>query len=216
MDIAWIGHAAFRLRGRDAAVVMDPAPSSTGFRLNRPQADIVTVSNDAPEHSWSAGVGGKWQHCLSGPGEFEIKNVLVTGVETPGGQNQVNPRRNIAFVVTIDDLIVAHLGDMTAAPLPAALEELNRADVVLLPIGGNGHMDAASAVELIGMLEPPLVIPMLYKAGSETATLDGVEAFLKATGASMPETVDTHVNLTRRDLSETTTVLMLNPRGETD
>lgn len=216
MDIAWIGHAAFRLRGRDAAIVMDPAPSSTGFRLNRPQADIVTVSNDAPGHSWSAGVGGEWKHCLSGPGEFEIKNVLVTGVETSGGQDQSNAGRNVAFVVTIDDLIVAHLGDITATPSPAALEELNRADVVLLPIGGNGHMDAAGAVEVMGMLEPPLVIPMLYKAGSETATLDGVEMFLKATGASMPETVDNHVNLTRRDLSETTTVLVLNPRGETD
>ena len=216
MDIAWIGHAAFRLRGRDAAVVMDPAPSSTGFRLNRPQADLLTVSNDAPEHSWSEGVGGEWKHCLSGPGEFEIKNVLVTGIETPGGQDQGNAVRNIAFVVTIDDLIVAHLGDMTAAPSPAALEELNRADVVLLPIGGNGHMDAGTAAEVMGMLEPPLVIPMLYKAGSEKATLDGVEAFLKATGASMPENVDNHVNLTRRDLTETTTVLVLNPRGETD
>ena len=57
---------------------------------------------------------------------------------------------------------------------------------------------------------------MLYKAGSEKGTLDGVEAFLKATGASMPEAVDNHVNLTRRDLPETTTVLVLNPRGETD
>ena len=79
MDVAWIGHAAFRLRGRDAAVIMDPAPSSTGFRLNRPQADIVTVSNNEPGHSWIKGVGGN-PICLDSPGEYEIINVLVTGV----------------------------------------------------------------------------------------------------------------------------------------
>ena len=139
---------------------------------------------------------GEWKHCLTGPGEYEIKNVLVTGVETPGAES--GRARNIAFVVTIDEIIVAHLGDMTAAPSADALEELNRADVVLLPIGGNGHMDAGTATEVMGLLEPALVIPMLYKAGSEKAELDGVEAFLKATGASMPETVDNHINLTRR------------------
>ena len=96
MDIAWIGHAAFRLRGRDAAVVLDPCPSSSGFRLGRPQADIVTVSNPAPEHSWVKGVGGDPKP-LAAPGEFEIKNVLVTGVVTdPPSESRED--RNVAFV----------------------------------------------------------------------------------------------------------------------
>ena len=215
MDIAWIGHAAFRLRGRDAAVVMDPAPSSTGFRLGRPQADLVTVSNDAPEHSWIGGVAGEPLE-LIGPGEYEVKDVLVTGVPTAGPPGNGDARRNVAFVVTIDDIVVAHLGDMGAAPSGDALEELNRADVLLLPVGGNGHMDVETATKIMGLLEARLVIPMLYKAGSESGKLDSIDGFLKATGATLPEETENHINLSRRDLPQNTTILVLSPRGETE
>ncbi len=212
MDIAWIGHAAFRLRGRAAAVVMDPTPSSTGFRLGRPQADVVTISNDAEAHSWVDGVGGD-PRPLDGPGEYEVKNVLVTGVPTPGPSAT---RRNIAFIVTIDEIVVAHLGDISGPPSGDALEELNRADVLLIPIGGHGHMDVETATKIMGLLDAKLVIPMLYKTGSETAELDGIEAFLKATGATLPEEPENHINIASRDVPENTTIMVLSPRGEMD
>ena len=225
MDIAWIGHAAFRLRGRDATLLTDPCPSSTGFRLQRPQADIVTVSNPAPEHAWSDGVAGDpviitadhqhefqvpgKQRWLSAPGEYEIKNVLITGVPTPA--NGAGP--NIAFVITIDDLIIAHLGDIRALPPPDHLDTLARADVLLLPVGGHGHMDAPLALDLLAALEPKLIIPMLYKIGPATADLDGVDAFLKSVGATAPPEPDTHLNLTRSALPPHATVHLLAPRG---
>lgn len=242
MDIAWIGHAAFRLRGRDAAVVTDPCPSNTGFRLNRPQADIVTVSNADAAHSWVKGVAGDFIE-LSAPGEFEIKNVLVVGAtaappkrnkatvdvsaeEAPdeaesvpdeAAPDEAEPEpgeRQVAFVIEIDEVIVAHLGDMRTAPSGYALDELNRADVVLIPVGGHGHMDATLASSIIGMLEPRLVIPMLYKVGPEQAELDGVEAFLKAMGAEIGQDLDNHINVTRSSLPERTTVHVLTPRGD--
>lgn len=250
MDIAWIGHAAFRLRGRDAAVVTDPCPSSTGFRLNRPQAEIVTVSNADPAHSWIKGVAGEFIE-LNAPGEFEIKNVLITGAtasprkrskaisdasaeETPDEADEATTdeaesmpdeaepdeaepepgERHVAFVIEIDDVIVAHLGDMRTAPSGPALDELSRADVVLIPVGGQGHMDATLASSIIGMLEPRLVIPMLYKVGPEQAELDGVEAFLKTMGAEIEQDLDNHINVTRSSLPEHTTVHVLTPRGD--
>lgn len=212
MDIAWIGHAAFRLRGRDAAVVLDPCPSSSGFRLGRPQADIVTVSNPAPEHSWVKGVGGDPKP-LAAPGEFEIKNVLVTGVVTdPPSESRED--RNVAFVVTIDDVVVAHLGDLREEPSAESLEELSRADVLLVPVGGNGHLDAKTAVKIVGPIDPRLVIPMLYKVGPEKAKLDKVDAFLSAMGAAAPSDLENHVNVTRADLGEHTNVQVLAPRGD--
>jgi len=243
MDVAWIGHAAFRLRGRDTAVVMDPAPSSTGFRLNRPQADIVTISNPDPSYSWVKGVGGGPIQ-LDAPGEYEIQNVLVTGVtdtpehpkRSPDAEHQDHndgdrenadappelpptatpfiPSGNIAFIVTIDDLVIAHLGDMRTPPRGEALEELGRADVMLVPIGGHGHMDANMAATLVAAIAPKIVIPMLYQAGSETETLDPVAPFLKAVGGAMPDELDNHINITRSALPNNTTVHVLAPRGE--
>ena len=228
MDIAWIGHAAFRLRGREAAVVLDPCPSSTGFRLGRPQADIVTTSNAAPEHAWRQGVAGEFV-VLDAPGEYEIHNVLITGVVTD--DRAPAPARNVAFVVTIDGVIVAHLGDMRGEPSPRAMEELSRADVLLVPVGGAGHLDAKTAVKVAGAIDPRLVIPMLHKVGPETATLDPVDTFLSAMGLSTlgpsgtsgtatpgdggaPAQLDNHINVTRAGLSEHTAVQVLAPRGD--
>ena len=143
MDIAWYGHAAFRLRGREASVVTDPCPAESGFRLNRPNADIVTVSNPRSAHSWVDGVQiepSGLHRPLNAPGEYEVKRVLATGVETPGPDG----RRNIAFVITIDDVIVAHLGDVREMPSPAALEELQRASVCLLPVGAAANTRSCS------------------------------------------------------------------------
>lgn len=216
MDVAWIGHAAFRLRGRDAAIVLDPCSSSTGFRLSRPQADIVTISNPAPQHSWRKGVSGG-DVCLDAPGEYEIHNVLVTGVVTNSPAPDTTPsgpERNVAFVVTIDEIVVAHLGDLRAEPSTAALEELSRADVLLVPVGGHGHLDAKTAVKVVGSIDPRLVIPMLYKVGPEKATLDGVEAFLSAMGAAATTESENHVNVTRAGLGDHTLVQVLAPRGD--
>lgn len=220
MDIAWIGHAAFRLRGRDSAVVTDPCPSSTGFRLNRPQADVVTVSTPAPAHSWWEGVAVDALRVLRRPGEYEIGGVLLTGISTPlaapagaAGKGEP-PERNTAFVITIDEIVVAHLGDLGGLPGTDQIEELSRAHVALVPVGGHGHLDAALAAKVVSALEPRLVIPMLYRVGSEKEELDPLEPFLKEMGAKMPAELDNHINLTPGNLPEHTTVHVLAPRGD--
>ncbi len=214
MDIAWIGHAAFRLRGRDVAVVTDPCPSSTGFKLGRPQADIVTVSSPDPAFSWTDGVAGD-PLILTAPGEYECKAVLVTGIVTPlAGTGGAAPGRNVAYVITIDDVVVTHLGNLRALPPADQLEELQRGSVLILPIGGHGHLDAAAAEQVIATLEPQLVIPMLYKVGPETEDLDALDRFLRQLGAQLPSTLDNHINVTAGSLPEIPTIHVLAPRGD--
>lgn len=216
MDIAWYGHAAFRLRGREAAVVMDPCPPETGFRLNRPAADIITVSRDQDaSHNWVDGVtldSSGLQRTLDAPGEYEIKRVLATGVRTPGRDGS----RNIAFVVTIDEVIVAHLGDLQDMPERAALEELQRADVVLLPCGGGSHLSPQAAAGIAGAIAAPLVIPMLYQpesAGEVSTGLEPLSAFVREMGVTVDPPSDNHVNVTRSSIPTAPTVTPLLARG---
>lgn len=215
MDIAWYGHAAFRLRGREAALVCDPCPAESGFRLNRPGADIVTISNTQAAHSWLEGVQIEptgLQRPLNAPGEYEIKRVLATGVAAPGP----GELRNVAFVITIDDVVVAHLGDLRGVPAGAALEELRRANVCLLPIGGGEHLQADLAAEIAHQIAAPLIIPMLYQPHGRDAPqtgLDDLEPFLRAMGASVEPPTDNHINVTASNLPETPTVHPLLARG---
>ncbi len=216
MDIAWYGHAAFRLRGREAAVVMDPCSPDTGFRLNRPSADIVTVSRALDQaHNWVDGVvleGSESHRRLDAPGEYEVKRVLATGVRTPGPEGA----RNVAFVVTIDEVIVAHLGDIQTMPERSALEELQRADVVLMPCGGGGHLSPEAAASIAGTIAAPLVIPMLYQpegADEVETSLEPLSAFLREMGVTVDPPSDNHVNVTRSSIPAAPTVTPLLARG---
>ncbi|MYA02669.1 MAG: MBL fold metallo-hydrolase [Chloroflexi bacterium] len=216
MDIAWYGHAAFRLRGREAAVVMDPCAPTTGFRLNRPSADIVTVSRGQDtSHNFIDAVALESsgpQRTLDAPGEYEIKRVLATGVRTPGPEGA----RNVAFIVTIDEVIVAHLGDLQAMPERSAMEELQRADVVLLPCGGGSHLSPEAAASVAGAIAAPLVIPMLYQPEAADAVQTGLEplsAFMREMGVTAEAPSDNHINVTRSSIPSAPTVTPLLARG---
>lgn len=214
MDIAWYGHAAFRLRGREAAVVTDPCPAESGFRLNRPGADIVTVSNAHPNHSWVDGVviePSGLSRSLNAPGEYEVKRVLATGVSTPGPGGG----RNVAFVITIDNVIIAHLGDLRGMPSGSALEELQRANVCLLPIGGGEHLDPEIAAEVAAEIAAPLIIPMLYQPEGDgpLTGLGDLAAFLRAMGATVDPPSDNHVSVTSANIPAAPTVQPLLARG---
>ena len=56
MDVTWLGHGCFRLRGRNAAVVTDPFPPSIGLKLQRLDADLVTVSHEHENHNYTQAV----------------------------------------------------------------------------------------------------------------------------------------------------------------
>ena len=58
MDITWLGHACFRLKGSGLTVVTDPFDDSQPFTPGPIQADAVTVSNPGPSHSSMSRVQG--------------------------------------------------------------------------------------------------------------------------------------------------------------
>ena len=59
MDVTWLGHGCFRLRGKGGAVVTDPYPPAIGLKLQRLDADIVTMSHDHANHNYVQAVREK-------------------------------------------------------------------------------------------------------------------------------------------------------------
>ena len=74
MDVTWLGHGCFRLRGRGAAVVTDPYPPAIGLKLGRMDAEVVTISHEHDNHN-SAQVVRDGAYEIHGPGEYEIAGV---------------------------------------------------------------------------------------------------------------------------------------------
>ena len=210
MEIYWLGHGCFRLKGRDATVITDPAAPSTGYKIGKLAANVVTISRDLPENSYLQAIQGE-PKILRGPGEYEIAGVLITAVRTErepaGGKN-----RNVAYVMDIDDVRICHLGDISEVPHADDAEALSAADVLLIPVGGGTVFNAAKAAETVSMLDPKLVIPMIYQTDAATAELDAVERFLKEMGIEA-KPAEGRINITKSNVPGSTTVALLNYRG---
>jgi L-ascorbate metabolism protein UlaG (beta-lactamase superfamily) len=191
MEITWYGHSCFRLTERGmATVVCDPFDSETvGYEPLKLKADIVTSSHDAPGHNYLSAVKG-YSHAITGPGEFEIGSVFITGVQMDGlGKKAEEKPRNTLYVFDYMGITVAHLGDMRSVPPQNEIEALGTVHIVLVPVGGGGGLNAAKAAEIVSLLEPNIVIPMHYHTPATKVALDRLDKFLKEMGMHEAETV---------------------------
>src|SRR5258706_3340074 len=205
MEISWFGHSCFRLTERgEATIVTDPFDGSIGYEMPKLKADVTTISHEAPGHSNYEAVKNV-QRVLNAPGEYEIGGVFIIGAAM---NNNEIPKRNVAYMFDYDGLTVLHLGDLDHVPQQSTIELMGSVDVALVPVGGGGGLNATQAAEVIGMLEPSIVIPMHYKTDETTLELDPVEKFLKEMGVSRIQQDDV-LKVTKSSLPEQTQIVVL-------
>jgi len=211
MEIVWYGHSCFRFIERGmAAVVTDPFDSDViGYEPLKLRADIVTVSHDTPGHNFISAVKGT-SHKLTGPGEFEIGGVFITGVQTDSNSKKnADGLRNTLFLFDFDGLTIVHLGDLSQVPSQSEVEALGTVNVALVPVGGSNGLNAAKAAEVISLLEPNIVIPMHYEHTASKVTLDPLSKFLKEMGLTTHETVPM-LKIAHSGLPDETKVIVLD------
>lgn len=209
MDIDWFGQSCFRLREGNLTIITDPYDKSIGYTLPRLRADLVTVSHDAPGHANAAAIKGD-PKVLTRPGEYEVKGVFVTGIQTWRGAGAAGEPKeeNTAFVFEFGELTVCHLGDLARVLTQAQVESMPDVDILLVPVGGGGALDADKAAEVISQLEPRIVIPMHYGTAEVTLKFDPLSKFLKEMG--VPEqAAQESLRVTKSALPEETQVVVL-------
>jgi hypothetical protein len=230
MEIVSFGETCLRLRGREGIVVANAFPRIVGPTGRGLTADIATYSHPDGQGTLgfdsASGSNGKRKSSskrdngrvptslesaflLDSPGEFEVHHVLINGVRTFRDE-QLGAERgaNICFVYQLDNVHVAHLGDIGHLLDQAQLGELGQVDVVCVPIGGS--LPAASAAALVAQLDASLIVPMPLD-GSAGASGE-LEKFLHemsvAKGDPQPK-----LSVSVSSLPGETTVVMLDPRG---
>jgi L-ascorbate metabolism protein UlaG (beta-lactamase superfamily) len=211
MEITWYGLSCFRITERGmATVVTDPYDhSAVGYEPLKLKAEIVTASHEAPGHSFFSAVKGT-SRVITGPGEFEIGGVFITGVQT-NGKNKLDASepRNTLYVFDYEGVTVAHLGDLRRVPGQTEIEALGEVHIVLVPVGGGGGLNAAKAAEMVSMLEPEIVIPMHYHTPGNNLKLAPLGKFLKEMGVGdVP--VEPSLKISRSTLPEETRVVVLD------
>ena len=203
-----MGHSCFKIKGGQAVIVTDPFPPDSGYSLGKVTADIVSVSHEHPSHSYVRGIGGE-PKVIHGPGEYEIKGVLVIGVATYHDAKGGSERgKNTVYLMEVDGISVCHLGDLGHVLTSGQVEEIGDVDVLLLPVGGVATIDASVAAEVIRQLEPKAIVPMHYKTPVADQTLEPVEKFLKEMGIEQMEPRP-KLSVTRSNLPISTQVFLL-------
>jgi L-ascorbate metabolism protein UlaG (beta-lactamase superfamily) len=214
LDITWLGHAAIRMRARDAAVVMDPTDRSAGNDMGRPPGEIVTISHHHPHHDHVAGVKGDVM-VIDGPGEYEISGIHIEGLRAalrPVEGADPAALRSTIFIYESEELRLAHLGGLGAPPTAALAEHLSDLDVLFIPIDCAQALPADQAARTARALEPRIVIPIAYDPPAR-GMAPALQAFVQQLGLT-PEEPVSRLTLNRRAVGgESTRIVLLESRG---
>lgn len=204
MELTWHGWSCFRLKGKEASIVTDPYTLSSPPTLQKLTPDIVTVSDRRQAETPPTGPF----KLIAGPGEYEVKNVLITGSPCFNGGKRVGT----FFKIEMDDLVLCHLGQMKEPLSASQVEVLADVDVLFLPVAGEDEsIDAAKAVEMINLIEPRIVVPMHFEPSAVGVAGTPVEKFCHEIGQTgvVPQP---KLNVTKTSLPAELQVVVLDPR----
>jgi L-ascorbate metabolism protein UlaG (beta-lactamase superfamily) len=192
MVITHHGGQCFKVTFGDLTLVFDPISKTGTLPAVRFGADIALITRNHPDMNGAAEVafGGKEPFVISGPGEYEKGGVTVQGFLTkseyaPGkGESEAI---NTVYAVKLEGMTLVHLGALAEPALSLeAREAINEIDVLFVPVGGDGVLDAAGAAKLATLLEPKIIIPMHW---SGMGSKDSLKDYIKEEGGES-ETVD--------------------------
>ncbi|HEU4672119.1 MAG TPA: MBL fold metallo-hydrolase [Candidatus Limnocylindrales bacterium] len=223
MEVQWYGRTCIRLRGRDAVVVADPYQAVVGPTGRGITGDIVTFSHPddtpLPRAKGKASRDGRTllpssledAFVLDGPGEYEVKHVLLTGVRTfRDDDSGASGGRGVAFAVELDGIHTIHLGDIGHLLTEEKLADIGPVDVACVPVGG--VLGATKAAELIAQLDAKIVVPMPV-SDDDRAVQDALAKFFHEMGGD--PTPQQKLTVTISTVPAETTTVLLESRGKT-
>lgn len=190
MEITWLGHAAFLIKGLNT-IVVDPFLNdnpSAEMTPDRIECDIVCVTHGHYDHVGDAVSISKRNKApilsivelseffdkascqtvgFNIGGSVKIKDTtisMVTAVHSSGADADGLEGASGAAVGYIIESgkTVYHAGDTALFGDMALIGELYKIDVALLPIGGFFTMDVHHAARAVELLKPKIAIPMHY------------------------------------------------------
>ncbi len=185
MQIYWHGYSTVRIEAKsgdkEATVLTDPFQNEASLRMPRTvEPDILLLSHQDTKRFNLEGIQGK-PFTISDPGEYEVKDVFVQGIQDRTLEEGVK-ERPVIYRCNIENMSIGFLGQLKRKLTDYEIEELGEIDILLLPVGGGEVMDSKLASETISVIEPRLVVPLHYDLPGIKTKLTDVNAFCKALG----------------------------------
>lgn len=217
MQIIWKGQSCFQIltnqgKNNTLSIVIDPFDESVGLNVPKLEADILLITHNHHDHNNVKAVGGN-PFLISGPGEYEIKNVFINGIHSwHDDKNGKEKGENTIYTIECEDLRLCHLGDLGQKELvEEQLEKIGQIDILMIPVGGFYTISAKEATKILSQIEPKIIIPMHYQIPKLKIKLDGIEKFFRVLGIKKIEPIKKLI-IKKKDLSpEEVKIILLSP-----
>jgi len=198
MIITYLGVEFFKVQFGDTTIAFNPISKDSKFKPTRFFADIALVSLNHPDMNGTANLSynGKDPFVISGPGEYEIKDVFIKGFASKsmyGGKERINT----IYSVALENMNICFLGALSDINLSSEVKEaLGDVDILIVPVGDDTVLDATKAERLTVEIEPKIIIPMHF---GDVGIKDALKKYLKEAGEDNVKPID-KLTIRRKDL----------------
>jgi L-ascorbate metabolism protein UlaG (beta-lactamase superfamily) len=189
MIITYQGVEFFKVQFGDITIALNPISKESKFKSSKFGSDIAIISMDDGDFNGADVVAfaEKAPFVISGPGEYEIKGITIKGFSSKtkyGGKERINT----VYSINLENMNLCFLGALGEVELPKEIiEGIGNVDILFVPIGGDGVLDAAKADKISVEIEPKIIIPMHY---GEVGEKDALKKFLKESGEEGVKAID--------------------------
>lgn len=206
MHISWLGHSAFKIETKtplkeEVSILINPYNLPKADLPRNLKSDIVLLTSGTDNTITLSGE----PFVISTPGEYEIQGVMIYAIPLPKTDKE-EPQLIYHFETELMSL--TFLGTFKSKLTDELVDKLGVVDIALLPIGGKTVLSADEANDLVGQIEPRIVIPHSFNPPGQNLPFDNVDKFAKLMGQKDVEWLP-KLKVSKRDLPQEETKLVL-------
>lgn len=191
MVITYDAVEAVKITQGDTTIAINPPSKKSKYSGTSFGSDIVLITSNHPDFNGSENATRKDQEpfIIDGPGEYEVKDFFIRGFASKSAYDG-KEIINTIYTFRVDGIDVAFLGGLSEKELSTEVkEELGEADILFVPIGGDGVLNASEAHEVAIKRQPAIIIPIHY-GETGLGDKDALKKFLKEGSQEGTKAVD--------------------------
>ena len=165
MIITYFGKEFFKIQQGEMVLAFNPVSKESKMgATGKFGADIALVTTNHADYNGLEQLshGERVPFAITGPGDYEVKEIFIKGVISNavlGNKKYINT----IYTLAVDNINIVFLGALSDQEFSKETREaINNPDILFVPIGGGGLLDAKISAKLASSLEPKLIIPMDY------------------------------------------------------
>jgi L-ascorbate metabolism protein UlaG (beta-lactamase superfamily) len=199
MIITYLGKQFFKISQGDLTIAFNPISkdSAQKDKISRFGSNVAFITTNHPDFNGIENLshGDTAPFVVSGPGDYETREIFIKGLMT---ETEIDKKKyiNTVYCLAIDEIKICFLGSLSKDLGSEAREAAAGADILFVPIGGDGVLAPKEAYKLSVSLEPKIIIPMDY---GEDRQKDALKTFLKEGGAEKAEQLE-KLTIKKKDL----------------